>query len=127
MTVIAMSRLEIDRMQVLRDVMARHLTVRDAAQLMRMTRRHVFRLLKGFRQRGPAALVSSRRGKPSNRSYPPARRTEALALIRANYADFGPTLAREKLSRNGMAFISGSRPSGDGCWPTASGTIASSG
>ena len=48
MTVIAMSRLEIDRMQVLRDVMARHITVGDAAQLMRMTRRHVFRLLKGF-------------------------------------------------------------------------------
>jgi predicted DNA-binding protein (UPF0251 family) len=71
MTVIAMSRREIDRMQVLRDVMAEHLTVRDAAQLMGMTRRHVFRLLKGFRQRGPAALVSRRRGKPSNRSYPP--------------------------------------------------------
>jgi hypothetical protein len=103
MTVIAMSRLEIDRMQVLRDVMARHITVGDAAQLMRMTRRHVFRLRKGFRQRGPAALVSRRRGKPSNRSYPPALRTEALALIRANYADFGPTLAREKLSeRHGL-------------------------
>jgi hypothetical protein len=103
MTVIAMSRLEIDRMQVLRDVMARHITVGDAAQLMRVTRRHVFRLLKGFRQRGPAALVSRRRGKPSNRSYPPALRTEALALIRANYADFGPTLAREKLSeRHGL-------------------------
>jgi Winged helix-turn helix len=90
-------------MQVLRDVLAEHITVQDAAQLMGMTRRHVFRLLKGFRQRGPAALVSSRRGQPSNRSYPPALRTEALALIRANYADLGPTLACEKLSeRHGL-------------------------
>ncbi|MCB8820749.1 helix-turn-helix domain-containing protein [Microvirga rosea] len=86
MTVIAMSRREIDQMQVLRDVMARHIAVRDAAQLLRMTRRQVFRILKKFRQRGPEALVSSRRGKPSNRSYPPAVRAEALALIRSNAA-----------------------------------------
>ncbi|KLK91283.1 hypothetical protein AA309_20685 [Microvirga vignae] len=103
MTVITMSRLEIDRMQVLRDVMARHITVQEAAQLLRLTRRHVFRPLKGFRQRGPTALVSSRRGKPSNRSYPPALRAEVLALIRVNYADFRPTLACEKLSeRHGL-------------------------
>jgi len=45
MMVIAMSRREIDRMQVLRDVMARHIPVRDAAQLLPLARRQVFRLL----------------------------------------------------------------------------------
>jgi hypothetical protein len=103
MVVLAMSRPEIDRMHVLRDVMAERITVNEAAQLLRITRRQVFRILKAYRAGGPAALVSSRRGKPSNRSYPATLRTEVLALITANYADFGPTLACEKLAeRHGI-------------------------
>jgi len=66
------------------------------------TGRQVFRLLKAYRAGGPAALVS-RRGKPSNRSYPAVLRSEVLALIRAHHADFGPTLACEKLTeRHGI-------------------------
>src|SRR3954454_11526080 len=103
MTVIAMSRTEIDRMHVLRDLAAGRITVNEAAQLTRLTRRHVFRLAKAYRERGPSALVSTRRGKPSNRRYPAALRTEALGLIKANYPDFGPTLACEKLAeRHGL-------------------------
>src|SRR5215217_7391124 len=103
MTVIAMSRREIDRMHVLRDLVAGRITASEAAQLMRLTRRHVFRLAKAYWERGPAALVSTRRGKPSNRRYPAALWTEVLALIKANYPDFGPTLAREKLvERHGI-------------------------
>src|SRR5215216_4958182 len=78
MTVIAMSRREIDRMHVLRDLAAGRITASEAAQLMRLTRRHVFRLAKAYRERGPSALVSTRRGKPSNRRYPAALRTETL-------------------------------------------------
>src|SRR3954453_7043468 len=103
MTVIAMSRTEIDRMHVLRDMVTGRITANEAAQLMRLTRRQVFRLAKAYRERGPSALVSTRRGKPSNRSYPAALRTETLGLITANYADFGPTLACEKLAeRHGI-------------------------
>jgi transposase len=103
MTVIAMSRKEIDRMHVLRDLDAKRITTSEAAQLMQLTRRQVFRLVRRYRRDGPTALVSSRRGRPSNRSYPAVVRTEALALIKANYADFGPTLAAEKLAeRHGL-------------------------
>lgn len=103
MTVIAMSDKELDRMQVLRDLSTKQITVSEAAGLMRLTRRQVFRLAKCYRQDGPAALVSRRRGRPSNRSHPTAVRAEALALIKANYADFGPTLAAEKLAeRHGL-------------------------
>jgi hypothetical protein len=64
----------------------------------------VFRLLKAYRAQGPAALVSKKRGKPSNRSYPPILRSEVLGLIKANDADFGPTLAAEKLAeRHGLS------------------------
>ncbi|MFB9262505.1 ISNCY family transposase [Bradyrhizobium erythrophlei] len=105
MTVLSMSRTEIDRVHVLRDVVAERITAREAAQLMRVTRRQIFRLLKAYRSGGPAALISKKRGKPSNRSYPAVVRTEALALIKAKYADFGPTLAAEKLAeRHGLHF-----------------------
>jgi winged helix-turn helix protein len=107
MTVIAMSRREIDRMHVLRDMAAERISASEVAQLLRLTRRQIFRLAKAYRERGPAALVSARRGgKSSNRCYPAALRTEVLALIKANYSDFGPTLAREKLAeRHGIHLV----------------------
>src|SRR6195256_1907631 len=98
MTVILMSRSEIDRMNVLRDLAEERIRVSEAATLIGLGRRQVLRLAKAFRQRGPAALASHRRGKPSNRSYPGVLRTEVTGIIRERYADFGPALAGEKLA-----------------------------
>ena len=97
MTVILM-RSEIDRMNVLRDLAKERIRVSEAAALLNLGRRQVFRLAKAFRQWGPAALGSHRRGKPSNRAYPAALRLEVIGIIGERYADFGPTLAGEKLS-----------------------------
>ena len=80
MTVILMSRSEIDRMNVLRDLAEERIRVSEAATLIGLGRRQVLRLAKAFRQRRPAALASRRRGKPSNRSYPGVLRTEVIAL-----------------------------------------------
>jgi transcriptional regulator with GAF, ATPase, and Fis domain len=60
MTVIAMSRTEIDRMSVLQDLAASRIKVADAATLMGLGRRQVFRLAKAFARHGPEALVSRR-------------------------------------------------------------------
>jgi len=98
MTVIAMSRTEIDRMSVLQDLAAGRVKVAEAATLIGLGRRQVYRLAKAYHHRGPAALVSRRRGRPSNRYYPADIRAAAIAIIRERYADFGPTLAAEKLA-----------------------------
>ena len=98
MTVITMSRTEIDRMSVLQDLAASRLKVTEAATLMGLGRRQVFRLAKAYAQRGPGALVSRKRGRPSNRCYPSALRAAAIGIIRERYSDFGPTLAAEKLA-----------------------------
>lgn len=42
MTVLSMSRTEIDRLHVLRDVIGERISAREAAQLMRVTPRQVF-------------------------------------------------------------------------------------
>ena len=98
MTVIAMSRTEIDRMSVLHDLADGRIKVAEASKLMGVGRRQVFRLSKAFALGGPEALVSRRRGKPSNRCYPTALRSEVHCIIRERYSDFGPTLAAEKLA-----------------------------
>src|SRR5882757_5002120 len=90
MTVITMSRTEIDRMSVLQDLAARRIKVTEAATLMGLGRRQVFRLAKAYGRHGLQALVSRRRGRPSNRCYPTASRAASrgryqplyLALLR---------------------------------------------
>ena len=49
MTVVSMSAKEFSRLDVLMDLEARRVTVRDACGLLRLKRRQVFRLLKDFR------------------------------------------------------------------------------
>jgi hypothetical protein len=98
MTVLVMSHKEIERMTVLRDLAERRLTVAEAAKLLRRCPRQVLRLAKAFRLHGPEGLISRRRGKISNRSYPATLRERAIALIRAHYPDFGPQFAAEKLA-----------------------------
>src|SRR5216684_8119615 len=103
MTVIAMSRTEIDRMSVLQDLADRRIRIAEASALMRLGRRQVFRLAKAYGGHGPQALVSRRRGRPSNRCYPTALRAEVIGIVRERYCDFGPTLAAEKLADSSCA------------------------
>jgi len=92
-----MSDGELSRLEVLRDMDQRRLTTEAAAQLLGLERRQVFRLLKAYRSEGATGLISKRRGRPSNRRKPEELRDKALAIIREQYWDFGPTLAAEKL------------------------------
>ena len=107
MVVLSMSDGELRCLEVLRDVDRGDLPVRAAAQLLGRSERQVWRLLKAFRAEGAAGLVSRKRGRPSNRRTAASVRTAALWIIRQNYADFGPTLAAEKLAaEHGFAFSS---------------------
>ena len=98
MAVLSVSDGELRRLEVLRDVDRGGLPVPAAAQLLGRSERQVWRLLKVFRAEGAAGLVSKKRGRPSNRRTATAVRATALWIVRQNYADFGPTLATEKLT-----------------------------
>ena len=100
MTVIVMSRTEIDRMSVLHDLADGRIRIAEASALMGLGRRQVFRLAKAFSQHGPQALVSRRRGRPSNRCYPTALRAEVIGIIR----DATRTLARRWRRRSSRSF-----------------------
>ncbi len=113
MTVIAMSRTEIDRMSVLQDLAASRIKMTEAASLMRLGRRQVFRLAKAYAQRGPGALVSRKRGRPSNRAYPADLRDAAVGIIRERYPDFGQPW-RQRSLRSCMTFTWPARRCGNG-------------
>jgi len=103
MTVITMSRKELARLQVMIDLSDGRYSVEQAAELMGVGRRQVYRLRDAFRIHGPEALVSKKRGKRSNRAYGATFRKTVLNLVRNNYVDFGPTLAAEKImERHGL-------------------------
>jgi len=98
MTVIGMSTRELSRLDALIRLQDGRISVEDAARELGLGRRQVYRLLRRFEDKGPAGLVSGKRAQPSNHSHGQAFRSTILGLVREHYADFGPTLAAEKLA-----------------------------
>lgn len=89
---------DVNRLRILQDVIDHRLTTRLAATRLEISDRHCRRLLERYREHGPLSLVNRRRGQPGNRQLMPGLAERALRIIRERYADFGPTLACEKLA-----------------------------
>lgn len=94
---ITMSMREADRLKTIQSVVDGMLGVTQAAARLMLTARQVRRIVRRYVTQGAAGLVSRKRGRPSNHQLDPGLADRAIALIRQRYADFGPTLAREKL------------------------------
>jgi transposase len=95
-----MSERDLNRVEILSQVVQGRMTATNAANLLALSRRQVQRLLKSFRTNGPAAIRHKARGRPSNNRIDPAVRVLAVTLVQEQYADFGPTLATEKLAED---------------------------
>ncbi|MGF6483901.1 hypothetical protein QFZ91_006128 [Paraburkholderia sp. JPY419] len=94
---ITMTMRELDRLKVIQDVVDGRLKPLRAAQRLGLTTRQIRRLVGRLREHGPQGLVSRRRAKPSNNRLDRVTAERALSIVRERYADFGPTLACEKL------------------------------
>lgn len=106
MTIISMSGKELKRLEVIRQLEERRFTQVQVGTLLGLSVRQVRRLVTAYREHGPPALVSRKRGQPSNRCYPPEFHDHVVGLIRSSYADFGPTLVSEKLGEYHEIFLS---------------------
>ena len=93
-----MSLKEVKRAQILEQMTAGKISQTEAAKRIGVTVRQVHRLNKRYRAFGLAGLISKKRGRVPNNRIEPAVQSLAMALIGAHYADFGPTLAAQKLS-----------------------------
>jgi transposase len=100
---VLMSEREVHRVEVLSSVVARRMSTSEAASVLCLSDRQVQRLLKTFREDGAVALRHKARGRPSNNRTLEGLRDLTLSIVRERYADFGPTLAAEKLAeRDGV-------------------------
>jgi transposase len=98
--VVAMSAKERERTHVIRQVAEGKLRQQRAAELLGVGVRQVKRLVAMYRSRGDRGLVSGRRGKPSNNRLAAGVVARIEAALRDRYADFGATLACEKLAEH---------------------------
>ncbi len=94
---LTMSTRELERLEILDRVAERRLTQRQAAEQLGLGPRQVERLCRVLHEQGAVRLVSRKRGRARNRRLPAAVREQVVDRVRACYADFGPTLACEKL------------------------------
>ena len=93
-----MSDKELTRQKAMQQIEEKRLNQREAAKKLKISERHVRRILRSYRQSGVAGLVSKRRGKPSNNQLKGEVKQQVIDLIYSQYHDFGPTLAHEKLT-----------------------------
>lgn len=95
-----MSTHEIERAGVIRQVAEKRMKYSEAMRLLKRSRRQLIRLVKRYRKDGSAGLISRHRGHPGNHCHTEGDKKKIKALVHQNYADFGPTLAAEKLAEN---------------------------
>jgi transposase len=92
-----MSKKELTRLEVMVRLKAKRLSQAEASVVLGISVRQVKRLYAAYREAGAQGLVSQKRGKASNHRLEEGVVQAARDLIYAHYADFGPTLAHEKL------------------------------
>jgi hypothetical protein len=94
---VTMTMRELDRLKCIQGLADGHLRQTVVATRLGLTVRQVRRLVRRYQLDGPVGLISRLRGRPSNRRIKPEAAEHAFAILRSQYADFGPTLAAEKL------------------------------
>jgi transposase len=100
---LTVSARDLQRIEVLTEVLAGRRTTTSAATVLAVSVRQTQRLLIRYRDGGGGALIHKARGRASNYQLSTGIRDYALELIRQSYRDFGPTLAAEILQeRHGL-------------------------
>lgn len=102
---ITMSKGELKRIQIVSDVVNKKMKQTEAAEQLGVGKRQMIRLVKKYQQLGEAGLISQHRGKASNRKHNEVFKESVKTLIFAQYADFGPCFAGEKLRENHQKIV----------------------
>ena len=86
------------RLQVLNGILEGQISVDEAAEVLGVSERHVWRILAEYRKEGAAALAHGNRGRRANNSIPEEARTQVVALARTRYARVNHTHLTELLA-----------------------------
>ncbi len=97
-----MSTKERARLLACQRVASGALGVTEASAMLSISTRQMRRSLRRYEEHGEAGLLHASRGSASNRATDPVLKDAVLARVRERYEDFGPTLAAEKLTIEGL-------------------------
>lgn len=95
-----MSKREIERYGVIKQLRADKINGTVAAKMMALSVRQTKRLKKREAKLGAKGLIHGSRGKTSHNKTGKSERKKIVSIIKKNYPDFSPTFATEKLSEN---------------------------
>lgn len=87
----------IERVAVLKNLSSGHMTQAMAALQLNLSVRQIRRIQKKYIEGGAIKLLHQNMGKPNSRKISSEIEQKAIAWIRLNGSDFGPTFAQEKL------------------------------
>jgi hypothetical protein len=103
MGTLMMSLKERRRLEVMSMVRDKKLPLVKGAALLKLSLRQARRLWKRYQVQGDPGLVHGLRGRRSNHSIKASHKRAVLERYAERYADFGPTLASEKLSEEDLS------------------------
>ena len=101
-----MSQRERDVLKVMGPVLVDERTQAEACRLLGKTVRQVRRIQRRLEAEGDLGVIHRLRGRRSNRTSEGTFRKQVVAVYKADYGDFGPTLAAEKLAERGLVVSS---------------------
>jgi hypothetical protein len=93
-----MSLKEVQKQEIIKRSLRKEITVEGASKINGLSERQIYRLRKGFKEKGIEIFVHGNRGRISNNRIPDEERKRIADIIRKNYHDFRPTFATEKLA-----------------------------
>ena len=86
------------RLQVLNGVLGDQVSIGQAAEILGVSERHVWRILAAYRKEGAAALAHGNRGRPPSNTTTKATKAEVIALARTCYSRANHTHVTELLA-----------------------------
>ena len=98
--ILTMSQRELDRLQIVKKIESKELTVEQGAGLIGISPRQTYRVLKKIKEEGSKGIIHKLRGKNSNRGYSEQIKRQVIRIYRSSYSDYGPTLFSEQLTEN---------------------------
>ncbi len=94
---------ESERIVVLDNLVSKRIKQKHAGMQLGLSIRQVRRIVKRYKRDGIVGLIHQSRGRVGNKAMKEEKKEKIIGLLKQHYADFGPTLAAEKLlERDGI-------------------------
>jgi transposase len=101
-----MSKKEVERLKTLTRIKSGELTISNAAESLRLSERHMYRILKRYTDEGDVGIIHRSRGRQSNNRLPKTTHDQVIKLYKEKYSDFGPSFFSETLEFEHDIFVS---------------------